>query len=246
MTAGTDGSASWPQIAGWYDQLLQHGSGPHQLAVATTLRLAGDVRGASVLDLACGQGIASRALAVAGAAEVTGVDVTAEMIEAARRHESAEPLGIRYLIDDAQSLTALGDGSFDIVTCQLGLMDIPDLASALTAAARVLRPGGSLVFVIGHPCFLAPEATTTEGADGRPGRLIVEYLTDRFWRSANPGGVRRAGNYHRTLSTYLNTLLACGYALTAVDEPAAGDLLAAAQPVYSAVPIFFAARAVRR
>ena len=63
MTAGTDGSASWPQIAGWYDQLLQHGSGPHQLAVATTLRLAGDVRGASVLDLACGQGIASRALA---------------------------------------------------------------------------------------------------------------------------------------------------------------------------------------
>jgi hypothetical protein len=76
----------------------------------------------------------------------------------------------------------------------------------------VLRPGGSLVFVIGHPCFLAPEATTARSDDGRPGRLIVEYLTDRFWRSANPGGVRRAGNYHRTLSTYLNTLLACGYA----------------------------------
>jgi len=123
---------------------------------------------------------------------------------------------------------------------------IPDLTSALTAAARVLRPGGSLVFVIGHPCFLAPEATTAQGEDGRPGRLIVEYLTDRFWRSASPGGVRRAGNYHRTLSTYLNTLIACGYALTAVDEPPAGDLLAAAQPVYSAVPIFFAARAVRR
>ena len=62
-----------------------------------------------------------------------------------------------------------------------------------TAAARVLRPGGSLVFVIGHPCFLAPEATTAQGDDGRPGRLVVEYLTDRFWRSASPGGVRRAG-----------------------------------------------------
>lgn len=85
MTAGTDGSASWPRIAGWYDQLLRRGSGP-------------------------------------------------PMIEAARRHESAEPLGIRYLVDDAQSLTAVRAGSFDIVTCQLGLTDIPDLTLALTAA----------------------------------------------------------------------------------------------------------------
>jgi 2-polyprenyl-3-methyl-5-hydroxy-6-metoxy-1,4-benzoquinol methylase len=84
MTAGTDGPASWTQIAGWYDQLLRRGSGPHQLAVATTLRLAGDVRGATVLDLACGQGIAARALARAGAAEVTGVDVTVPIFFAAR------------------------------------------------------------------------------------------------------------------------------------------------------------------
>jgi 2-polyprenyl-3-methyl-5-hydroxy-6-metoxy-1,4-benzoquinol methylase len=145
MTAGTDEPASWLQIVGWYDRLLQSGSGPHQLAVATTLRLAGDIRGAAVLDLACGQGIATRALARGGAAIVTGVDVTAEMIEAARRYESAEPLGIRYLIDDAQALTTLRAGSFDIVTCQLGLMDTPDLTAAVYSvvpiffAARAVR-----------------------------------------------------------------------------------------------------------
>jgi SAM-dependent methyltransferase len=246
MTASTAGPASWQSIACWYDRLLQAGSGPHQLAVATTLRLAGDIRGAVVLDLACGQGLATRALAKAGAAAVTGVDVTAEMIDAARRHEAGEPLGIRYLIDDAQSLEKLPTESFDLVTCQLALMDIPDLTSALAAAARVLRSGGTFVFVIGHPCFLAPDAATIETADGRPGRLIGEYLTERFWRSANPEGVRRAGNYHRTLSTYLNTLIASGLTLDAVDEPAADGVLAAQQPVYGRVPIFLAGRAVKR
>jgi ubiquinone/menaquinone biosynthesis C-methylase UbiE len=82
------------------------------------------------------------------------------MIEAARSYEASDPLGIRYLIDDAQRLATLAAASFDVVTCQLGLMDIPDLGAALASAARVLHPGGALVFVIGHPCFLAPHATT--------------------------------------------------------------------------------------
>lgn len=246
MTATADGAQSWPEIAGWYDRLLAGGSGPHELAVATTLRLAGDIRGARVLDLACGQGIATRALAKAGAAMVTGIDGTAEMIEAARRHEAAEPLGIRYLVDDAQVLGRLRAAVFDLVTCQLALMDIPDLAAALTAAGSVLRSGGSFVFVIGHPCFLAPDATTVEAVSGQPGRLVAGYLTERFWRSANPAGVRRAGNYHRALSTYLNALIACGFTLEAVEEPAARGAFAAEQPVYAEIPIFFAARAVRR
>ena len=100
--------------------------------------------------------------------------------------------------------------------------------------------------MIGHPCFLAPDAVTVETSSARPGRLITDYLTERFWRSANPAGVRRAGTYHRTLSSYLNLLLACGFALEAVEEPAASDALAGQQPVYAGVPIFFAARAVRR
>src|ERR1035438_8295323 len=246
MSAGLEPSATWSGIASWYDELVRTGSGPHELAVTTTLRLVPDLRDAQVLDLACGQGLAARAIAHAGAASVTGVDLAPEMIEAARRYEAAQPLGIRYLIDDAQTLATLADRSFDVVTCQLGLMDIPDLAAALTSAARVLRPGGSLVFVIGHPCFLAPHATTTQTPDGQAARLIGDYLTERFWRSANPSGVRRAGNHHRTLSTYLNTLTSGGFPLDLADEPAAHHRLAADQPVYATVPIFFGARATKR
>ncbi|MEV6846675.1 class I SAM-dependent methyltransferase [Actinoplanes sp. NPDC051411] len=238
-------SATWSGIAGWYDELLQAGSGPHQLAAETTVRLSPAVHGSDVLDVACGQGIASRALARAGARSVTGADLAPEMIEAARRHEANDPLGIVYLVEDAATLRTLPDAAFDLVTCQLGLMDIPDLTAALTAVHRVLRPGGSFVFVLAHPCFLAPGAQTVRTAEGRPGRLITDYLGERFWRSPKPQGVRRAGNHHRTLATYLNALPACGFTLELIEEPPAGALLARQQPVYSAIPIFFAARARR-
>jgi ubiquinone/menaquinone biosynthesis C-methylase UbiE len=235
--------ATWSGIADWYDTLVQTGSAPHQLAAQTTLRLVPTVHDADVLDLACGQGLASRTLAQAGARSVTGVDATPQMIAAGRRHEATTPLGIIYLVEDAQTLRSLPSAAFDIVTCQLGLMDIPDLTATLTAVHRVLRPGGSFVFVLGHPCFLAPNTQTVTTANGRPGRLITEYLNERFWRSPDPQGVRRAGNHHRTLTTYLNTLTACGLTLEHVEEPAANPLLAQQQPIYSTVPIFFAARA---
>lgn len=98
------------------------------------------------------------------------------------------------------------------------------------------------MFVIGHPCFLAPGAGEGKGPDGRPAVAVTGYFEERFWRSANPSGVRRAGNYHRTLSTYLNALVSAGFLLEAVAEPVAGRLLAQRQPLYREVPIFFAAR----
>lgn len=107
-------------------------------------------------------------------------------------------------------------------------MDIPDLTATLRSVHRGLSPGGWFVFVIGHPCFLAPEATTLTGAGSRPARLVNGYFDDRFWRSSNPHGVRRAS-----------------FQLEAVDEPRASPLLTAEQPVYTEVPIFFGARAPR-
>ncbi|MGI8573955.1 MAG: hypothetical protein ACR2MA_01150 [Egibacteraceae bacterium] len=49
--------------------------------------------------------------------------------------------------------------------------------------------------------LLAPDAARVETADGRPGLSVTGYFEERFWRSSNPRGVRRAGNDHRTLRT---------------------------------------------
>jgi SAM-dependent methyltransferase len=237
------GAPTWSDIAGWYDELVEAGSGPHETALACTMALAGDVAGLRVLDIACGQGLATRALARAGA-RVTGIDATAGMLERARGHERDAPLGIDYVEDDARTLASQPDAVADGVTCQLGLMDIPDLKPTLAAVRRVLRPGGWFVFVIGHPCFLAPDAETMTTPGGALGRFVGGYFEERFWRSANPQGVRRAGNHHRMLSTYLNGLMAAGLTIEAVAEPRPQPLLAEQQPEYSSVPMFWAARAV--
>ena len=243
MTDPSHAPPSWSDIAAWYDGLVVSGSGPHETAVSSTLRLAGEITGQHVLDIACGQGLAARALARAGAASVRGVDSSPQMIEIARRHEDAQPLGIEYVLEDAQTLASLPAGHFDGANCQLGLMDIPDLGATLSALRRVLRPAGWFVFVVGHPCFLTPDATTLVTQDGSPGRLVSGYFKERFWRSSNPEGVRRAGNHHRTLSTYVNSLIHAGFVIDAVEEPLPTARLAAQQPEYAEVPIFWGTRA---
>jgi ubiquinone/menaquinone biosynthesis C-methylase UbiE len=94
---------------------------------------------AEVLDFACGQGLATRALAGAGAPRVVGVDASAAMIELARAHDV--PPGLTYVEDDTQRLSRFDDAGFDGVTCQLGLMDIPDLDATLAASTACSGPG---------------------------------------------------------------------------------------------------------
>ena len=189
MAAAVEGP-SWSDIAGWYDDLATTGSGPHETAVQCLLRLIPDVQGATVLDVACGQGLASRAVAQAGARRVVGTDQSEAMIDIARRHASPGAADTTYVVDDAQQLLAFEDSIFDGATCQLGLMDIRDLDATLRAIHRVLRRDGWFVFVMGHPCFLVPDAALTEGPDGRPAVSISGYFRERFWRSTNPQGVR--------------------------------------------------------
>ncbi|WP_371798447.1 hypothetical protein [Streptomyces sp. NBC_01707] len=105
------------------------------------------------------------------------------------------------------------------MTAGLSPNNVPDRA-ALTDVRRVLTSDGSLGFTIPYPCFEVPRATCTETEDGAVHRVVGDYLTEGFWRSVNPEGARRAGNQHRTLSTYLTALVGHGFRIEAVHEPA--------------------------
>ncbi len=106
--------------------------------------------GETVLDVASGTGhpAVSMALAMAGAGSVTCSDVTPGMLEAARKR--ARNLDLTIMGFAAADMTALPfvEGSFDCVTCRLGLMFTTDKVAAAAEARRVLRPGGRAAYVV--------------------------------------------------------------------------------------------------
>jgi ubiquinone/menaquinone biosynthesis C-methylase UbiE len=236
---------TWDSIADWYAERLAVGSAPHQLAIAAVLQVLPPVTGQPVLDLGCGEGLAARTLATRGA-QVTGIDLSEQMISHARRQETTSPLGIDFQVSDAQTLAGLADGAFAGVVANLSLNNVDDLDAAVGAVRRVLRPGGWLVFTIPHPCFETPHAGSATTPDGRAAQLVFGYFEERFWRSTNPQGFRRAGNWHRMLATYLNALVNGGFVITQVLEPEPTPALAISHPDRADVPMFLVVRAARR
>jgi 2-polyprenyl-3-methyl-5-hydroxy-6-metoxy-1,4-benzoquinol methylase len=211
--------ASYDEIADWYNESIQTNTLMHDLVLPPIFDLLGDVRGQRICDLACGQGVLSRALAERGAG-VVGVDLSAKMLEIARQYEDAEPLGIVYLQDNAHTLTTLEDAAFDGVLCNVALMDIPDLKATFHSVKRILRPGGWFVFSLTHPCFHTPLSGWLTEAGGTIHRTVRGYFDEKFWFSDNPHGVRgKVGAYHRTLSSYINTLAEAGLLLERLIEP---------------------------
>ncbi|MCM2579041.1 class I SAM-dependent methyltransferase [Streptomyces meridianus] len=237
---------SWDSIADWYTEQLRSGSPMHDFGRDILLdRLPADLRGASVLDLGCGEGIITRALAARGAS-VTGIDPAVSLVEYARAAEKFRPTGAVYAVDDGCTLATVPTGSVAWVTAGLSLNNVPDLGAALRAVRRVLEADGRLVFTVPHPCFEAPHSTWTEGGEAPARRVVGDYPAEGFWRSANPRGVRRAGNQHRMLSTYLTMLIADGFAVEVVDEPAPSPGVVARQPHRAGLPPFLLVGARRR
>jgi SAM-dependent methyltransferase len=243
---------TWDTIADWYAERLRKGSAMHEFARDILLQqLPENLTGTRIVDLGCGEGLVSRALALRGAG-VRGVDPAPRMIAHAWIAEAEHPTGAVYTIGDGCTLAPIGDGTADWVTAGLSLNNVPDLGAALTAVHRVLLPGGRLAFTVPHPCFEAPGASwAPETVDDDPPdtrgrrRTVGDYLAEGFWRSDNPEGARRAGNQHRTLSTYLTALLEQGFALEAIAEPAPTEPVRAEQPLREGLPPFLVVKAVR-
>ena len=231
---------TWDSIADWYADHVHRGSAMHQFARDVLLDvLPADMSGQRVLDMGCGEGLITRAVAGRGA-HVIGVDPTVRLIERARAIEATAATGATYRADDGSTLATVADGWADWVTAGLSLNNVPDLNAAIASIRRALASGGRLAFTVPHPCFEAPHARWV-GAE----RVIGSYSTEGFWRSANPQGVRRAGNHHRTISHYLSVLIDHGLTLTMVTEPLANPLVIAEQPQRAALPPFLLVRASR-
>jgi 2-polyprenyl-6-hydroxyphenyl methylase/3-demethylubiquinone-9 3-methyltransferase len=103
------------------------------------------VSGKRVLDVGCGGGLLSEAMARRGA-QVTGIDLGPQTIEVAELHALAGNVQVRYLRESAEAHAATHAGAYDIVTCMEMLEHVPDPQSVLRALHSLVVPGGH-VFV---------------------------------------------------------------------------------------------------
>lgn len=101
------------------------------------------LRGAEVLDVGCGGGLLSEALAGEGAS-VTAIDLADELVKVARLHALESGVKIDYQVKAVEALAAERPASFDVVTCMEMLEHVPDPGAILQACATLLKPGGRL------------------------------------------------------------------------------------------------------
>lgn len=168
--------------------------------------------GQRVLDLCCGYGSLSRVLAQRGG-EVTGVDLSARLIDQAVQLGRETPYEIRYQVGNAANADWWDGCPFDLVVCNMALMDVDDLDAVLATVKRVLKPSGRFSFALFHPCFPGNGRTLPSWPDGG-------YSNEGWWTTREEGVRGHVGAHHRMLSTYLNAVLRAGLAFERFEEPA--------------------------
>ena len=148
----------------WWDpqgpQKALHALNPARLGyVAERVSLAD----ATVLDVGCGAGLLSEAMAQAGAT-VTAIDLAPNLLKVARLHGLETGIKVGYREIAVETLAGEQPASFDAITCMEMLEHVPDPASIIEACARLLKPGGQL-FVSTLNRTLAAFALAIVGAE---------------------------------------------------------------------------------
>jgi SAM-dependent methyltransferase len=182
--------------------------------------------GARVVDLGCGYGWFCRWARAQGAESVLGLDLSARMLDRAREM-TADP-AIRYAEADLAA-PGLPEAAFDLAYSSLALHYRPEVAGALAAVHRALRPGGRLVASVEHPISMAPRRPGfVRDAEGRPVWPLDADLEEGERRTDRlaPGVIK----HHRTVAFWVNALLAAGFALERLEDWGPSPAQVAARP----------------
>lgn len=210
---------SWDSVATWYDKHLTGENTYHnKVVLPNLLRLVAPRRGESVVDLACGNGFFSEAFAKEGA-QVTGIDVSEELIAIARKNAPA----VSFHVGSAEKFDIVADNSKDKVVIVLAIQNIEHTAKVFTEAARVLKVGGVLHMVMNHPAFRIPKRSSWQYDEKKKVqyRLVEEYLSEsKTSIEMHPGQLNspQTISYHRPLQYYFKLLQKAGFAVERLEE----------------------------
>lgn len=180
-----------------------------------------------VLDLGCGLGYFAREARARGASQVIGVDLSERMLEDARRR--THDADIDYVRASLEAFEAEPE-SFHLVASSLALHYIEDYRGLVRRVATWLVPGGRFAFSVEHPIFTAHGSSDWyTDQDGNALHWPVDRYRDEGERQTH-WFVDGVVKYHRTVESYVNTLLEAGLQLVRLEEPEADPALLAEKP----------------
>ena len=183
--------------------------------------------GKRVLDIGCGFGWHCIHAAELGAACVLGTDISARMLAVAREKTPYPNAEYRQVAMEDMDFAI---GSFDVVISSLAFHYTPDFPEICRRIAGWLTVGGDFVFSVEHPVFTAEGSQEwCRGEDGHP----QHWPVDDYFREGRRDAVflgEHVVKYHRTLATYLSTLLESGFAIAGIVEPRPAEHLLDAVP----------------
>ncbi|KJZ76427.1 hypothetical protein HIM_04156 [Hirsutella minnesotensis 3608] len=237
-----NGRSSWQVNADAWDQTMGSlGNRYWQLLQKPCLQKLIDVQpGCKILDLATGNGLASRYLASRGAT-ILATDGVPEMLEYCRRRctaEEAEHMTYRLLDvtkrEAFESLLESQDATqgFDVVLINMAIMDIETLDPLADALPRLLKKNGIFVATMLHPVFFTSGArrfvqVVTHPGTGEEvsirGKLVSEYLNVAPWKGVinkEEPAFQLQVYFHRPLHELLGTFFQRGLVMDAMKEPA--------------------------
>ena len=175
-----------------------------------------DFKDKRVLDLGCGFGWHCRYAVENGARSVIGIDISQKMLSEAK--SKTKYGNIEYICMPIEDID-FPEESFDVVISSLALHYVKSFEDVLVRVYKCLSKGGDFVFSVEHPIFTAqgPQDWYYDGKGN-----ILHWPVDHYFTE----GIRNAKflgeeviKYHRTLTTYLNSLIKIGFEITGVVEP---------------------------
>jgi len=182
----------------------------------TLKNLLPDFYNKRMLDLGCGYGWHCIYAMEHGASSVVGIDISSKMLEVAREKTHFSQVEYHCL---AMEDVEFPDKNFDIILSSLAFHYVQSFESIVQKIYRFLKPNGTFIFSVEHPVFTASETQDwyyDENGD------VMHFPIDNYYYE----GKRTTRfldedviKYHRTITTYLNTLLTNGFQINSVIEP---------------------------
>lgn len=175
-----------------------------------------DFKDKRILDLGCGFGWHCEYAVEHGAKAVTGIDISEKMLEEARKRNNSPLIEYRQMAIEDFNFTP---NSFDIVISSLAFHYLESFSNICKNVYRCLNHGGIFVFSVEHPIFTA--YGNQDWFYDNEGN-ILHWPVDKYFNE----GLRKANflgeeviKYHKTLTTYVNSLIQTGFEITELREP---------------------------